>query len=400
MPKKHTCKGLFYRDSKLSQRMSKNEIKENIICVPNKAGTEQYYKLDYETKTKFNFVGKKTLIEGCFKQLKDSTLPVCKHTSAYSVNPDFHLIKIYLASLENEDYASERIRESILMELEELKESNPDSDIWDDKSFIEEFEKKFNENRQKIQIAPHIYEFFLTLAEYTDITLDKLDEIFRGGHTIIRGDKGLTYQKILQKSENQIKEAEQKGVTHSKLKDPLVYSYAEFFQEDDPSKISTKISHRSYTGSTHPSYDYTQLRMGAGSIWNCNEKSSRCINTNFDLLIGTSVQKETLGDTWFQLEGSRMGSNTGSKLDKLLDKNFLSHSFDAGLYLFTKYGSQLHIPLVKKLNIGPFGTSYYHDTNPQYLFVCENITDRETQELAHCIHKTNKSGRKLKVQNK
>lgn len=379
MPKK-TCRGLFYKDSKLTQKMTPEEIQNDIICVPNKVNTEQYYKLDYKTNKKFNFVGYKNLMKRCF-QSEEIELPNCRYTSAYSVNPDFHLIRIYLESLSNTNFASELIKESTLSELEELKKSEPSKELWEDIKYIEQIKTKFEENKTQIEIAPHIYEFINNLVEYTDITLEKLNEMFNGGYTLITGDKGVIYQKFLNKSEEQIKNSEKEGITHFTLSNPLIYTYAKFFNEKDQNKISTEIPNRKYEKSSHPSYDYTQLRMGAGSIINCNEISDECVRHRFELLIGTSMKDGYVGDTWFQFENSRMDTKI----------NWASHALDAIRYGARCAGSFCTFGLIEKKNLGPFGWSDYNDTNPQYLSVCNKVTNRKSGKLEHCIHKTEKT---------
>jgi hypothetical protein len=370
MPKK-TCRGVFYKDR---DKMTEEEVKKDIICVPNKVGTPMFYKLDYKTGN-FKFIGYENLIKECFNNLEDYKIspPDCKYTSTYSINPDHHLIKIYLASLNNEHFSNTTIKNRIMSELEELKKKEPDNDFFKDSEYIEKITIFFEKNKAKIKIAPHIIDFINDLVQYTDITLHKLDEIFKGAYTILRGDKGIIYQKFLYESEKQLTKAYESGIDHEYARNPLVYAYAEYYLETDQNKIKTKLeNNRYYEKSSHPSNDYNQLRMGAGSIINCLGET--CINNKFEILMGTSVEEGTIGDTWFQFENSRM--------DDII--NWWSHAFDATRYFASaKYGSG------PKKNLGPFGWSIHNDTNPQYLSICnaDDIKDRQSGELEECIHK-------------
>jgi hypothetical protein len=378
MPKKN-CRGVFHKDAKLLQKMTEEEIKKDIICVPNKIGVDMFYKLDYNTNNKFKFIGYKNLMTRCFNTERID-LPKCAYTSAVSINPDYHLIQIYLESLHNERFSSEIVKDSTLSELEKLKLEDPTNKVWNDTKFITELSTKFSDNKIKLKnFSEHILEFINYLLQYTDITLEKIDQMFKGGYTIIQGDSGYIYKKFLKMSEKQIKESIQKGVSHKNMENPIAYAYASNIsvREKDAGIYTHKEigqGKRQYLLSSHKSKDYTQLRMGAGSIINCIESSQSCLNEEFELLMGTSAEPEYNGDTWFQFEQSRMATVF----------SFISHIGDFAKYQATIYGEFLHIPGVKKMNVGPFGMSEYHDTHPQILSICSINDDGIIED---CIHK-------------
>jgi hypothetical protein len=384
---KKTCRGVFYKDSALKQKMTEEEIKKDIICVPDKLNRDMFYKLDYSGNNKFYFIGYNKLMKRCYTQLgqdigKDIKLPECNYMSASSINPDLHLIKIYLASLNNEKFSSELLKQSTLQELERLKDSDPTNEIWKDKKYIEELQTKFESNKSTIHIVTHIFKFINDLIDYTDITLEKLDQMFKGGHTIIAGDKGIIYNKLFTMSETELQAEEAKladKFDHSKVKNAIAYTYAYYNAEKNSEKKSTKILNRTYGLSSHKSYDYTQLRIGAGNIVNCNETIKSCISNRFELLVGTSTEKGYEGDTWFQFERSRMDNDTSK----------FYHYWDFVMYGATVVGEYFKIS--KKQNLGPFGWSDYNDTNPQYISICNTVKNRKNGQLEHCIHKTKKS---------
>ena len=215
--------------------------------------------------------------------------------------------------------------------------------------------------------------------------------MFKGGYTIIQGDGGYIYNKFLNMSEKQIKESIHLGVKHEDMKNPIVYAYASnisILQKDAGTYKHKEIGrgNRKYLLSSHKSKDYTQLRMGAGSIINCIESTNSCSNDEFELLMGTSADPEYYGDTWFQFEQSRMANII----------SFISHIGDFIKYKSTCIGEACHIPGIKKMNVGPFGMSEYHDTHPQVISIC-SINDDGT--IQNCIHKSKKNSETAAIKN-
>jgi len=157
----------------------------------------------------------------------------------------------------------------------------------------------------------------IDLITKTDLDYHTLKKILNGAHVIIK-DEGYFYKK-------------------------WIYYHKLYLKKQN------KVIDTMYASSSHNSC-LPQYRLGNGIIYNINDE----ITNKFDLLIGTSCSslnsykrcdlnkcRSKTGNTWFQLERSRLSTII----------NTITHIFDYFTYL------------INGRNIGPFGESEHTETN-------------------------------------
>lgn len=364
MPKK-TCRG-FFVDPETLAPMTDKQVDELIKCIPNRNGVPMYYKYN-KKEGRYDFLAYHTKASECYENRKKGqhsmiNLPTCQASFTESINPDYHAIQKYLLKIREKGQVE---KEYIMNMISSYKNKFKQEAL--DRTEIARIEKDVKDSIEKIRsssqilLSEHVYDFIEDLLLYTDITFVDLKEILNGAHTMVRGDKGYFYRKY---------------------KNPYIRRYI----DDDGNERTEKVIPKykvaydknaappfSPPSSSHLSKEPEQLRLGAGTLYSCDD--DKCTSERFDLLVGTSTFPETEGDTWFQFEYFNCATIT----------NNLLH-----LYAYV-----LHVKSGYK-NIGPFGASLYSEKKNYILQLdlCKPIVGNE--EPSACVHLDNVKERERK----
>jgi len=207
--------------------------------------------------------------------------------------------------------------------------------------------KQFIQKEQKTTTFSILIALFTWLSEFTNIDIPGFQELLNGAHVVVSGDKGELYKY---------------------LSDNLTRVL------DDNSSLPKKSGINTTNLSSH--YSLTpQLRLGHGTIYNCNSDGNLNVeehNDMFDLLVGVrdesgifenssdstnnnfqkltkNLSTPTNKSTWIQLEYARVGH--------VLSPHFVLHGLS---YLKYKWSGR---------NQGPFGSSYYTETGLPYILI-------------------------------
>lgn len=310
----------------------------------------------------------KDTINRCFIS-KKLEMPKCSKHVTESINPEYHKIQLYLSQIQQPGFFSDSQNEvventnkiidavediledkkiSLEQDLQGANTTREKGVIAEDIKTVVKLTKQISnvnippiKDTQNIKLSNHIYDFIEDLLLYTNITYEKLKEIFRGAFVIIRGDKKSFYEKY-----NNVK---------------YIYQIA---------KLSDGTT-------SHKSGEENQLRLGAGDLISCGDVCKKTSNF-FDLLVGTTDEShsydkgDSSSDTWFQFEYAK--NDTENK-----DKHFIS--------------TIVHLQTYR--NVGPFGTSKYTDKTKKYLDldvcdstnsdVCDSANSSKKSDLISCI---------------
>ena len=191
-----------------------------------------------------------------------------------------------------------------------------------------------------------VIELFKWINSNTNIDSIGFEEILKGAYVLINGDNGDLYE-IMKGQLDRVKDG------NSSLNRGRVTG------------ISSLSSHNSLK---------EQMRLGHGDIYNVTKdgklNEDQTPNKFFDLLFGVNAS----GNTWFQLEYSKIGGK--GKIETI--KNLCYHSGSFIKYLLTGY------------NQGPFGSSFYTEKGLNYIL---NKTEYPSQDSS--IENENRKQQKI-----
>lgn len=314
--KVYECKGIW---NKPGGMISDSEISQRVSCITDTRNRKRYYINDSITGNKV-FLGYESKFNSCIIESKRHIVECKSSVSSNNTGTDFLKIAAYIA----------RLTES---------------------GDVEDF----------------IINFIESLLFYTDVSLDDVIEILKGGFVILEGDRGLYYE--LYHHQNYLYSRRDRGETsHYSIVDQARMG------KGDILPLSQMLMSSSFAK--------FELIMG---------QNFKLPGTTFDKTVAATFRKLSKSrknkymsvhrkyiSTWFQFELSR---GSGSSYDPVSYNPIsgltgkptmvnIGHGVSTTLHYITKAMSVLGASV---RNIGPFGASVYSEDNPLIVKLCKPL---------------------------